>query len=814
MTRATLIAGAALCLLLGTISGCGDDGDGGGGGETPSDTTAGPEDTTAGPEDTGPAADAAEPIADGGVCEAAATCIQPGRICVYAKVGDTERTCVDATQNVWDDGSDPAKALVTAGNGWVRKRVDNWEDDDVRCNDGSPYGYYISPGNGEAANNWVFFFKGGSGCFDEESCAIRWLTHPQYMRQWRSSSPNYNPTLGAKDAANADINMGIYSRKQETNHFRDWTYVHFHYCSSDSFSGTALPPDNPVGLYHRGNAMVHAVVADLTGGVDASALGVDVPLLENAKQVLVAGGSAGATGSRRNMDRMASLIKSVAPAALVRGMGDSAFSPPIYPGHFDLALKDAVAAYLGGTDTRDADCLEAHADEPGLCSDPAHVASGGGIGAYHGAADDGHLGVAATTEKAGVEGVFIFMAQWDGKARSGARLLSACVERECTTHADCGAGRGCQSGVCWRTEPCTPAYCTPDDEPCYGQAAPPACLNGFATHASGCDVDEDCASGLLCAAGMCAERKYLGCESVDECPAGFSCSRGICLKSVEDSTQCKEPGYGWVKDTNTCEQSLGCNAARPCGDGFVCLHHEQTPFGSAFSWGIRYELSALGPGSGAFAPDNATHTASSGSKFYAFIEDGDTGDYKAQPSLRVQGVTFAEALGQWFADPASYTDLISPPPRVVVPLWASEITGLDAPGLQAALTTTCDNALGVGICAADGECTPASALFTLVAGNSGVQAAPGATPAGPVPLRLVVAAHPSCTDVVLTLPAGASLGLTYRYGPAATDTTTLALGLPPGTIDASALPLALYIGADGATYLDAELTALAAKGAP
>ena len=118
------------------------------------------------------------------------------------------------------------------------------------------------------------------------------------------------------------------------------------------------------------------------------------------------------------------------------------------------------------------------------------------------------------------------------------------------------------------------------------------------------------------------------------------------------------------------------------------------------------------------------------------------------------------------------------------------------------------------LCSTDGECTPANALYALVAGNSGVQGAPGAAPAGPAALRLVVAAHPSCADVALTLPAGASMSLTYRYGAAAADTATLKLGLPPGTIDAAALPLALYLGADGATYLDEELTTLAAKGAP
>ncbi len=50
------------------------------------------------------------------------------------------------------------RAIVTNFSlGQIRKRVDEWETKDLRCNDGSPYACYISPGVGSEAHNWLFF---------------------------------------------------------------------------------------------------------------------------------------------------------------------------------------------------------------------------------------------------------------------------------------------------------------------------------------------------------------------------------------------------------------------------------------------------------------------------------------------------------------------------------------------------------------------------------------------------------------------------------------------------------------------------------
>ena len=61
---------------------------------------------------------------------------------------------------------------------------------------------------------------------------------------------------------------------------------------------------------------------------------------------------------------------------------------------------------------------------------------------------------------------------------------------------------------------------------------------------------------------------------------------------------------------------IGCSATNPCGPGYTCLPGKLTPAGQIFSWGVREELSGLGPEVGVFVPNSTTHTAIIGSKYY------------------------------------------------------------------------------------------------------------------------------------------------------------------------------------------------------
>ncbi|MCP5113650.1 MAG: hypothetical protein GY953_22685, partial [bacterium] len=221
-------------------------------------------------------------VAAGQACETASDCAD-GSICAVASGGSTGRACTDPTAGVYDDGSGPS--LQVAGDGWVRKRVDDWEAQDLRCNDGSPYAYYVSRGMGEGADKWLFFFKGGAACADDEQCALRWAIQPQFMRQMRSVRPGFTP--GPQMGPGA----GLFARDQQSNYFADWNYVYLHYCSSDVFSGTLTAAEGTTGFHFRGRPITEAVVAELLDGIDPS-----LPRLADASEVVVAGGSAGAAG--------------------------------------------------------------------------------------------------------------------------------------------------------------------------------------------------------------------------------------------------------------------------------------------------------------------------------------------------------------------------------------------------------------------------------------------------------------------------------------------------------------------------------------
>ena len=264
----------------------------------------------------------------GSSCGAASDCLS-GLICPIVSAGSNDRVCVDPGLGVYDDGSGPSIQMVR--NDWIRKRVDDWETKDLRCDDGSPYAYYISPGVGVDVDNWLFFFKGGASCGNDEACALRWSIQPQFMRQWRSVSPSYTP--GRQSGPDA----GLFSRDEPSNHFLNWTFVHLHYCSSDVFSGTATPAQNPTGFYFRGRSITEAVVDELLDGIDPS-----LPRLAQANQVVVSGGSAGASGARHNMDMMADRILARRPSAVVKGIADSAISPPLYPSQWWSQWVDAT----------------------------------------------------------------------------------------------------------------------------------------------------------------------------------------------------------------------------------------------------------------------------------------------------------------------------------------------------------------------------------------------------------------------------------------------------------------------------------------
>lgn len=717
-----------------------------------------------------------------------------GSVCVYASATSEAPECVDATA-VWDDGADPERHLVDAGGGWLRKRADAWERDDLRCNDGSPYAYYVSPGVGDAARSWLVYFQGGASCATAETCATRWLTYPNLMRQPRTVDPAWTPTLDSRTGAEqTGARAGLYSRDRADNPFRDWTFVHLTYCSSDLFTGTRRAEDDPSGLFFRGHAIAEGVRDELVGGIGAT--DPVISALAAVDRVVVAGSSAGGRGARGHLDGFADELKRRVPGLPVHGVLDSVFDVPVRPPQPLPEGSPGLLELWGAEPFGDRDCVEAHPEARSLCENGAHLLTGDG-GVHDDHRDAGHLGVPGADERYASDGSFAFMSQHDHKISGQHGTWGMCVEQECDADPDCAPDEACLGSVCVRVEPCTPRYCFDGDEPCFGTAAPPACIGESAIHASRCDDGSACASGL-CASGFCVERRADRCADDSQCRTGFRCQAGACTQRVSTEEQCVEPGLAWSAESATCTEAVGCGPSDPCGAGYTCRSPAVTPHGQVLAWGIRDELTGLPPAYGAFAPDSSVHAALVTNDFY---------------DQEIDGTSFAEALGPWLDGDALYEERIASPRPVPVALSARDIHALTATGLPTRTEGTgcADDALALRVCAAL-PCDEATALHTLFVGDTDTRELDGRTPTAAEPVRLWWDAQPGCTPAGLEVPAGAFVTLGYRPGAGTVEAWALDIALPAGTLGTGGLtlPVALYVAAGGSAFWDPELTLLAA----
>ncbi|XP_050026869.1 palmitoleoyl-protein carboxylesterase NOTUM [Dermacentor andersoni] len=164
------------------------------------------------------------------------------------------------------------------------------------CNDGSPAGYYIRkrPGN----RRWILFLEGGWHCYDDKSCAGRWMRTRQLMSslQWPDSRQ-----VGGILSAN----------REENQYWWNANHVLVPYCSSDAWSG-ATNGKTDTGYAFMGSLILQSVVRELLGRG-----------LYEGKLLLLAGSSAGGAGVLLNVDRIADLLASLGSKVKVRGVVDS-----------------------------------------------------------------------------------------------------------------------------------------------------------------------------------------------------------------------------------------------------------------------------------------------------------------------------------------------------------------------------------------------------------------------------------------------------------------------------------------------------------
>jgi hypothetical protein len=215
------------------------------------------------------------------------------------------------------------------------------------CNDGTSAAIYVQAGHGNDANKWVLFFQGGAGCATDHDCLARAKDDHELV-----SSSSLTATKRGD---------GILSTAKSVNpDFADYTHVLVHYCSSDVYAGDVARKIGGSTWQFRGHEIVDAIIDELSAKSIHGA-----PPLANAKEVIVAGSSAGGMGVDNNVDHIAGRLAK----ARVVGITDSSWLPsikPFGPGTLEVGPGTAEgAAYTHAV--ADKTCAAAHPNDPGAC---------------------------------------------------------------------------------------------------------------------------------------------------------------------------------------------------------------------------------------------------------------------------------------------------------------------------------------------------------------------------------------------------------------------------------------------------------------
>ena len=217
------------------------------------------------------------------------------------------------------------------------------------CLDGTNPGFYYAKGSGSGANTWVLYFKGGGWCYNEASCAKR--THGAL-----GSSKHFAPTFafsGIMDSQ-ASVNPTFYNANR----------VILWYCDGASFSGNADAVNNVTGtpLHFRGRRVLDALLDTLLDARGPYGLG-------DAREVLLAGGSAGGLAAFLHADYVASRMPKgvakfkVSPVSGFFLLHDDDASPPVplYPDEMQYVFR--MQNSTGGVNARCVESINAEDDQ-------------------------------------------------------------------------------------------------------------------------------------------------------------------------------------------------------------------------------------------------------------------------------------------------------------------------------------------------------------------------------------------------------------------------------------------------------------------
>ncbi|GAB5602091.1 hypothetical protein FJNA_06160 [Thermus sp. FJN-A] len=109
------------------------------------------------------------------------------------------------------------------------------------CGDGSPYRFYVSPGDPRKV---VIDFQGGGACWNAATCGPESRTYRRRV-----------------DVQELLLAQGIYNRLSVANPFHGWTHVFVPYCTGDLHVGRATVDYGGVTVHHQGARNALAALA-------------------------------------------------------------------------------------------------------------------------------------------------------------------------------------------------------------------------------------------------------------------------------------------------------------------------------------------------------------------------------------------------------------------------------------------------------------------------------------------------------------------------------------------------------------------------
>ncbi|XP_020208986.1 pectin acetylesterase 8 isoform X2 [Cajanus cajan] len=239
--------------------------------------------------------------------------------------------------------------LLLKGKGYIvpKTLVENAVSKGAVCLDGSPPAYHLDKGFGEGINNWIVHIEGGGWCNDVTSCLYR-----------------KDSRLGSSKQMVEELGFsGILSNEQQFNpDFYNWNRVKVRYCDGSSFTGDVEEVDSTTNLHFRGARIFSVVMEDLR------AKG-----MENAKNAILSGCSAGGLTTILHCDRFKTLLPSGANVKCVPDAGYFINVKDISGASRIEEYYSQVVKTHGSTENLPTSCTSKFSPE--LCFFPQYVAS-------------------------------------------------------------------------------------------------------------------------------------------------------------------------------------------------------------------------------------------------------------------------------------------------------------------------------------------------------------------------------------------------------------------------------------------------------